>query len=502
MNLYFMKPIYQALYALALGALLGGCSDFLEGKSKDQIIVTTAKDYGELLYGSGYPQTTPALLTENMTDDVDWMVEKPQNEKQNIAANEGFMAAYSWQPYLYEYGTKVEFTSTEYYQVYDRIKGCNAVLDGIDEAIGTQYERDRVKAEALAVRAYHYLMLVNLYGEPYTVNPQAPGVPLKLTADIEEEGIPRNTVEEVYGQIIADLEEAIGLLKPYEVTEQDYHINLPAMYTLLSRVCLYMGRWEETVEEATEALKINNRLYDLTVIDPDMENFMPNSYNSPEVYWCFGSTMFEQTKQVSQSFIDAFDENDVRYDLENGLYVRGVQVADPNGGWGAPMIYNGSFSLPKCNNAVLNADGSSSGQTLPSLSIRASEAYLNRAEAYAMMPNHKSDALNDLNKVCKNRIIGYQELTENDVPDVLEAVRAERRREFCFEGFRWFDLRRYGMPRIIHSYQINGPTLYYILQEKDPMYTLPIPSTVIELNPELEQNPSAGMSARSTVSIY
>ncbi len=54
------------------------------------------------------------------------------------------------------------------------------MLDYIDEAIGTQDDRDRVKAEALAVRALLYFQLVNIYGEPYNHNKDALGVPVRL----------------------------------------------------------------------------------------------------------------------------------------------------------------------------------------------------------------------------------------------------------------------------------------------------------------------------------
>lgn len=491
-----MKTIYQILSALSFVACMGSCSDFLEGKSQDQILVKTTKDYGELLYGSGYPQSNALGIVEQMTDDADWRMLQSVENKQNYSVNEAFMTAYCWQPDLYEYGTKVPFTSTEYYLFYDKIKGCNAVLDGIDEAIGTQYEHDRVKAEALALRAYHYFQLVNLYGQPYNKDKQAPGVPLKLTAAIQETGLARNTVEEVYRQVEDDLLASIDLLKPYAVTEKDYRINLPAIYTLLSRVYLYMEEWQKVADHATEALKINGTLCDLTTVE---STFVANSYDSPEVYWNFGGSLFEQNKQPSDELIESFEEGDVRHDLSNGLYLRSRLENDPNAPnvYPRPQVYLGSYSTPKCQNVIGNESGDQ--QVLPGLSIRASEAYLNRAEAYAKL-GHNSEALDDLNRVRRHRIKGYQELTEADVPDMLEAVRAERRREFCFEGFRWFDLRRYGCPRIVHRFQVSGPVMYYILPQGDPMYTLPLPSTVIELNPLLEQNPSAYVAYRSAVS--
>lgn len=88
--------------------------------------------------------------------------------------------------------------------------------------------------------------------------------------------------------------------------------------------------------------------------------------------------------------------------------------------------------------------------TVLGAAIRLSEAYLNRAEAYIQL-NRTDDAIKDLNKLRQNRIRGYTDETE--FTNLLEEVRTERRKEFCFEGMRWFDLRRYGMPEIHHDFR-------------------------------------------------
>ena len=125
---------------------------------------------------------------------------------------------------------------------------------------------------------------------------------------------------------------------------------------------------------------------------------------------------------------------------------------------------------------------------------------MNRAEAYAKL-NKKDDAIKDLNKLRQNRIKGYVDQTE--FTDLLGEIRTERRKEFCFEGMRWFDLRRYGMPEIHHDFQTTAtaPRLRYTLKEKDPMYTLPIPSSVILINPAIKQNASASTAMRDGANI-
>ena len=73
--------------------------------------------------------------------------------------------------------------------------------------------------------------------------------------------------------------------------------------------------------------------------------------------------------------------------------------------------------------------------------------------------------------------------------DLVEMIRQERRLELCFEGHRWFDLRRYGMPSFSREWWNDGVLVkQYTLEKNDPSYTLPIPQAVIELNRQLEQN--------------
>ena len=55
---------------------------------------------------------------------------------------------------------------------------------------------------------------------------------------------------------------------------------------------------------------------------------------------------------------------------------------------------------------------------------------------------------------------------------LVEEIRLERRRELCFEGHRWFDLRRYAVC------------------EKYPAYVMQIPKSVLEYDEEqMPENP-------------
>lgn len=488
---------YHVVLSVFCGIVLSGCSDFLEGKSQDEVIVTTTKDYAELLLGTGYPSNLSFRysMLDNLSDDVNFPVTIAEPNSAFSLISDDYFPQFTWQPIYYEYATGVEVANTEYYRAYIGIMGCNAVLDGIDNAIGPQNERERVKAEALASRAFHYFMLVNIYGEPYNYNKHALGVPLKLTATLEEKGQKRNTVEEVYNQIVSDLQEASVLFEKYDVTEKDFKINLPTVYILLSRIYLFMEEWQKSADEATKAMKYGLGLWNLPSLSlestPTYNVYpQPNSYDSPESFWCHNAAAWGKASNISPDLSEIFlalyesEPNDVRFG-EDGYYVAPIKN------------YSGTYAgyqIRKLNKQQGNTS------TVLGAAIRLSEAYLNRAEAYIQL-NRTDDAIKDLNKLRQNRIRGYTDETE--FTNLLEEVRTERRKEFCFEGMRWFDLRRYGMPEIHHDFQAldAAPRMRYILKEKDPMYTLPIPSSVILINSAIEQNASASIPMRDGINI-
>ena len=57
--------------------------------------------------------------------------------------------------------------------------------------------------------------------------------------------------------------------------------------------------------------------------------------------------------------------------------------------------------------------------------------------------------------------------TISEGEQLVSFIRDERRRELCFENHRWFDLRRYGMEEIKHTwYDTSGEPIEYILEKK------------------------------------
>ena len=182
-------------------------------------------------------------------------------------------------------------------------------------------------------------------------------------------------------------------------------------------------------------------------------------------------------------FVGLFDDNDIR----KTHYLVPDKRSNNYKAFGKLALQGGDDS-PDSNNKFAR-------------SMRLSEAYLNKAEAEAMMfmegqgGEHKTEAVNLLKALWSKRIdeAPSSYLDDRTAAKLVMSVRNERRRELCFEDHRWFDLRRQGMPEMDHKWmgdQGDSQITTFKLAENDPMYTLQIPDNVMLRNDKLIQNPS------------
>lgn len=148
---------------------------------------------------------------------------------------------------------------------------------------------------------------------------------------------------------------------------------------------------------------------------------------------------------------------------------------------------------------------STSGKTHYRPRIRATEIFLNYAEAAneAWGPKgtgtHGYSAYDVIKAIRKRAGVGgtddpYLESCAADPDKMRQLIRNERRLELCFEGFRFWDLRRWkaDMNETIRGVDIKGSTITPINVEerafKDYMYYGPIPYSEILKFSNLKQN--------------
>ena len=455
------------------------CGDFLKEVSQDEFEPSTTAAYTELLNGEGYNYSVVDALTWYMDDDVDGCTSYTPSEYQ-MAYKDVFTWQYDMDQSLKEALPQDQST---YENFYSKIMACNVVIDNVESSLGTEAEIANVLGEALALRAYYYFHLVNIFATPYNDERSAPGqrlgVSLVLKSEILDEGYARNTVAEVYKQITEDIERAIVLLEKDKVDNGRFRVNYIAAHLIASRIYLYMEEWDQVIAHATKALAGAPGLVYL----PDYaytNQYMPENSTNPVVSSVFPETIFVYGAMpgtmgfagtpvcLSDDVVNSYTDNG---DSRNGKYFK---IAESN------LIY--PYKELK------------HGRAERGYVWRTAELYLNRAEAY--MQKYKAGessagqlAVDDLNELRSNRITNYTNYQLSTAGDLETLCKLERRRELIFEGHRWFDLRRYGMPQIQHKWIADeGRATTYTLSEKDPGYTVPIPQAVLDRNKNLVQN--------------
>jgi hypothetical protein len=151
-------------------------------------------------------------------------------------ADEGYMnrSTLTTGPWNYFYSSSDGFVQGLWSTLYYGINRANTVLDNLDNNPEiAQEKRDLIRGEMLFLRGYFYFTLVQNWG----------GVPLKLetTTDIINVDIPRNTVKEVYDQILKDMETAETLVPSITTLGYSGAISKSAVRGILARVNLNMA---------------------------------------------------------------------------------------------------------------------------------------------------------------------------------------------------------------------------------------------------------------------
>lgn len=495
----------RILYWIVFLLVFTSCGDFLEDYSQDLAYAASTSDLEELLIGNCYIKRTKSgtsLVTAGTSKHTfPWLhvMDDDCVERNSVAESFGGFGAiegfYHWDKNPFnQSGTP--YKDETWSDLYARIAVANVVIPKVDEMIEDQVEeRNRIKGEALFLRASFYYFLVNFYALPYSpaTADKEPGVPLKLTEYIEDKYFARNTVAEVYDAIVNDLKQAIPLLKGVEQTTV-YQANEAAARLFLSRVYLYMEKWNDVVAQCDSILKMNT--YSLENLRTFSMGTSFTRSGSSETIFSQGSysmnlvmnekvfsqwyTAIYNCPVVSDELLDTYNENDLRF----------------------AAFMDESVSTTGLYRCIKLKDQDVDGYVSDVFLLRMAEVYLNKAEAQ-VMSGDQNGAKATLNVLRENRFAQglmptiEEEMTENRENNLIDFVRSERRRELCFEGHRWFDLRRYAVSsecpftkEIIHPHYSRPSSSTYVFDgnyrlkkyDEETAYVLPIPEYAITYN--------------------
>lgn len=486
------------------------CNSFLEEHSQDLAYIRTLDDLDQLLLGSAYMEVKPRtpLKYENfyipfihyISDETEEIIgETRYNPRANIRPK--IFGYYTWQQSvgLSFDGTEHQKENTDWLRFYNHISTINIILDEVDkiEAI-TQKDKTqqkRIKAEASFLRGVYYFILVNLYAEPYShANLEKKGVPLKLANHIEDKNFTRATIQETYQLIVSDLELSAKLMVDMP-PKSKYRISEAGLRLFLSRVYLYMQKWEMAAENALKSIELNPYIENLH--GWANEKYFQTIENREVLFSMGGSLLFSHLNsscptgcfQASKELYNLYPDHDLRKTV---------------------FFVKEKTDCSKDNTVILpikqNPRGPYRGEVSDVFCLRSAEAYLNLSEAYAMQ-NKLDKSCELLNKLMQMRIkhTDFNPLKPTSQEEIVKIIRDERKKELCFEGHRWFDIRRYRVNELFpekkdlhNTYTIYSKSgriskmqttyVYTLPADEDLGYVLPIPIEEKNINSLIKDN--------------
>ncbi|MFH5834109.1 RagB/SusD family nutrient uptake outer membrane protein [Halalkalibaculum sp. DA384] len=378
--------------------------------------------------------------------------------------------------------------------VYDSwIHGMNTfstAIDGINEMEDFDGKQALI-AEAKFLRAYHYFVLVRLFG-PVPIIDQALGAE-------EARNLPRaGSEEEVYELIISDLDAGVQDL-PEQAVAPGRATRWAAM-GLLAKVHLTLENWSEAAQLAQSVIQNSPHqlLEEYTqIFSEDNEN---NSESIFEIQMEVGNERSNQVGQwprgigangdqdyflgpnwggvyiATQDLLDDFESGDERRALIDTMVTRND---------GTEIIFNADgatpwYSLKRVPSAYIEGREANNNSGYNFIYLRLGEIYLIAAEAENEV-NGPGNAYQYINPVRERA--GLSPLSGLTQQEFRQAVRKERRTELFDERKRLFDLYRWGT--VIERVNEARPDAQ--IQSHHTLW--PIPTNALDNNPQLTQNP-------------
>lgn len=357
---------------------------------------------------------------------------------------------------------------------YKSIGIFNKTMEGIAGAPIDEGVKARLTAELKFLRAFMYFDLVRNWG----------GVPLVLESYPPDTHLPRSTPEEVYGQIVSDLQECVEILpakSEYSAADR-FRASRGGALALLAKVYLYMEDWAGAENAARQIM--DGGEYQLESFFGDVWDI--NNKNGEESIFEIQFSSLETPPVPGNGYVVVMNSTadagwgyiSVSSDLENAFKAQGDSIrlqwtinrhgmpvaGDPDNPSfdGRPYTDSKSGRYSRKNYIPRAERPANNKFDRNHIILRLADVILIHAEACAMQEK-TGEALASLKRI-RDRVNLTTDMTLSGW-DLITAVRQERRLETALEGDRLYDLRRWkdegGQPVINSVMGPNGSFVTY-----------------------------------------
>lgn len=484
------NPIHLIILGIATAMVATACNDFLDEVPDNRVNLNDLDKAAQLLTNA-YSVASPAF-TEVMTDNVGFTT--------GVTIRQSNQQAYEWDDVTT--GPDEQDTPDFYwFETYSAIAHANEVLAVLDdlpvENEEDELRKDAIEAEAKLTRAYGHFMLVNFFGEHYTIDSGEDGVPyVKEPETVFIETYERLSVKKVYSEAEDDLRDGLRLVSDaFYNNSGKYHFNRNAALAFASRFYLFKGDMDKCVQYSTEMLGTTPETFVRDLTSDQFQNAKSSITGYPQLF-CSPELPANLLLMRKISLIQRPDYghgplSDFYSDLmaanplpgttderENPAFVKGDNAL-------LPVRYQNLFQRSSLNSNV----------GLPyhvAMIFTGEEVLLNRAEANVYLGNVNA-ALADMvvfaqrrysgrnNTLTMERLRAFFGATDDpsftDQLVLLNYILLERRKEFILQGMRWFDLKRY---QIAVQHQLADGRVI-TLDENDKRRILQIPQSAVEV---------------------
>ena len=407
-------------------------------------------------------------------------------------------------------------------------------------------------AEAHLLRAYNHFMLVNLFAQPFKdeeTSKQDVGVPYVTTVeDVVSKDYDRSNVAETYRKIGEDLEEGLKYVSDYNYnTAPKYHFNVNAAHAFAARYYLFARQYEKVIKHAdavlsTDSAQMQRMMMDYSVFGdcstsddfakawqhPDRNNNLmllcTNSLLQRRA-WGYrysvagpcarGAMMVHQSPLWSgyicppQAVVSGmlFSSAASDYGFISSKIFEEFEYADKIAGTGFPHIIYRAFTsmnllLERAEaeimlgryedakrdlkfywNSSINSMSPSDykqfveGKYLKYMTDDVFSAYYNKADNYNCFENW------DFTRQLSSKFV-----VPADAVALMNCLNDFRRFENVFEGMRYFDIKRWGLP-VSHIIGLEGDSIG--LEVNDPRRAIEVPWEALSAGLESSRTPVA-----------
>lgn len=357
------------------------------------------------------------------------------------------------------------------YIAIDRINRVLAAAETVEAQSPAEAEfKQRLIGEMLGLRAYQHFDLFRVFAD-YSGSGLA--VPYMTQSGI---GSPaRDTKDVFFSQLISDINQAISILEPFGFYSNS-RINVHALNGLRARVALYREDWPTAIE-------YSSRVIDAVDLTPreSYAGLWDDSVQGEVIFKLLRPTsasgVIELTERSTNNDIFFFASNDLvnQYDEDDDIRFQ-VFFQRLNPERVRVMKYNQRPGQKNVADIKM---------------MRVSEMYFIRAEAYAQPGSQQnlSAAEADIDAIRAVRFTTPEPASFSNSSEALDEIHAEKRLEFVYEGHRYFDLKRAGLPVQRIPEDIDGATTSDNLPATSHMFVFPIPQAEMFANENMIQNP-------------